>query len=87
MNSIANTIRARAEADHASYPQYAGHWNGWVLVEVTKVIKTKMGQAFRKGEMSIAKRETEGELAGTWTVYSISNRCDTAVNAKNVRTV
>jgi hypothetical protein len=83
--NIAANVKAQAEATHAAFPQYKGHWDGWVLVEVTKNIKTKLGQAFRKGEKSIAMRETDGELAGCWAVYSVSNKVDTIVNAKHVK--
>jgi len=82
--NIKSTIKAKAEAAHAAYPQYKNHWNGWALVQVTKIVKTKFGVAFLKGEMSLGKYEPE---TGFWTVYSVSNKIDTSVNAKHVKVI
>ena len=86
-NYLADTIRNSAKAAHAQYPQYAGHWDGpeWILVEVTRTVKTKLGAAFVKGDISLGKVETEGPMAGSWTIYSVSNKVDTGVPAKAAR--
>lgn len=33
-----------AEANHAEYPQYRGHWDAWKLAELTSDTFTKTGQ-------------------------------------------
>lgn len=75
-----NTLRAAAGYAMAQYPQYQGHYDGaeWVLVQVKTNIKTKLGQAFAKGEYALAKLDTlEGKPC--WTVYSRSNKCNTMI--------
>lgn len=75
----------KAESDHAMYPQYKGHWNGWKLCRVKKTIRTKMGVAFVKGDIALARPNTEtieyGKYAGkeSRTVYSCLNRCNTCL--------
>lgn len=32
-------LTAEADASHAEYPQYAGHWDWWVVVRVVKPIR------------------------------------------------
>lgn len=97
-------IVAEAQARHAQYPQYEGHWTGdeWVVVRVTKTIRTKMGVAFEQGDLSIARRETRTERVAPrgaflpyeqWpekefaTVYSRRNGIDTSVPARHVERV
>jgi len=36
-------IRAAAYADHASYPQYAGMWDGWLAVRMARQLRVKSG--------------------------------------------
>ena len=96
IETLTSTIRAEAEAKHAQYPQYAGHWDGWGLVQVTRRVKTKMGEAFKKGEIALGKRDepvvdsalhpdTLAELnKPSYTVYSRSTGYDTLVRANNV---
>lgn len=56
-------IVAEADARHAPYPQYAGHWDGpeWFLVRAKTDLKTKSGLHFLKGEFSIARVDPESE--------------------------
>lgn len=49
-DQIADVLRAEAEAAHKSYPQYAGHWDGWTIGYLTADVKTKAGLAGTKGE-------------------------------------
>jgi len=74
-------LKRLAARNHRQYPQYDGHWDGpeWVLVKVTRTIRTKMGVAFKRGETALGRPSGMG-----WTVYSVSNRCNTAVPTKNV---
>jgi len=76
-------IRKQAAAAHAAYPQYKGYWDGpeWVLVRITAKVRTKLGQAFSKGELALAK---PGVLEGkvVWCAYSLSNQCNTIIDHK-----
>jgi hypothetical protein len=86
-------LKTLAAAQVAQYPQYAGHFDGYVLVKVKKTVKTKMGLAFESGEVAIAKPTTEtiedGRYKGkqTMTVWSIRNKCDTSVFAADVEVI
>lgn len=55
------TMRATAEAAHAQYPQYAGHWDDWTVGMVTKRIRTKSGVAFEKGDQVMVSPDTRSE--------------------------
>ena len=94
-------ITEAAEA-HAQYPQYAGHWDGWRVAEITRNVRTKMGQAFRAGELVLVAPDTRTDKVAPrgqrlsyedWptkefaTAYSRSNGIDTAVPATYVREV
>jgi len=89
IKGLEDTIRAKAERAHAQYPQYAGHWDadkGWKLVQVTRRVKTKFGEAFRKGELSLGRVETL-DLGGdepetVWNVYSVKNGIDTILRLR-----
>jgi hypothetical protein len=76
--NLRRAVEAAAEAEHAAYPQYVGHWAGpeWVLVRLTRRITTKLGLAFERGDVTLGKR---GPITGEWTVYSLRNGIDTAV--------
>lgn len=84
---LARTILLRdAKAEAASalvaYPQYDGYWDGpeWVLVTVGRSVKTKMGQAFEKGEVVLARPgapEPRYGIEEHWVAWSRSNRCHT----------
>jgi hypothetical protein len=96
IETLTSRFRAEAEAKHAQYPQYKGHWDGWGLVQVTRRVKTKCGEAFKKGEIALGKRdepvvdptlhpETLAQLnRPSYTVYSRSNGIDTLVRASQV---
>ena len=79
---------AKANADHTEYPQYAGHFDGYVVVRVTKDVTTKAGLAFHAGQLAIANptKSTSGGLS-YMTVYSFLNKVDTSVRAVEVESV
>ncbi len=80
-------IKTQAQALHAQYPQYKGHWDNYRLVRVNRRIKTKAGVAFIKGEVSIGIERTNDsirELDGCVVVYSCSNNMDTVLSAHKV---
>ena len=80
--SLMAIIRAEAAAKHAQYPQYAGHWDGaeWFLVHIRRQIGTKMGAAFAKGEIAMAKYDPiDLDADGMLVVYSRANGTNTMV--------
>jgi hypothetical protein len=102
IESLRQALITEAAAAHAQYPQYAGHWDTWRVAEVTRPVRTKMGQAFRANELALVAPETstdrvcpKGSLAdyADWpmvefaTAYSRSNGIDTAVRADYIREV
>ena len=91
IESLTALRRKEAEREHVAFAQYAGHWDGWVLVEVTHDVTTKMGPAFRAGDLVIARpegdpldQEDQGQFR---TCYSYRNGIDTAVPRALVRAV
>jgi hypothetical protein len=86
-----DAIRAyeAAVADHARYPQYAGHWDGpeWVAVRLRRDVVIRGGKSFERGDITIAKIDSP-EKAGPYsrypdvlfiTAYSFRKQVDTAV--------
>lgn len=61
--------RAWAEREHAPYPQYAGHWNGWVVCKVTTDLRSKGGVQAKAGDWVLAY--TTGGYAAQATFYSL----------------
>jgi hypothetical protein len=78
-------IRGFAYASVAEHTQYAGHWDGaeWRVVRVRRTVKTKLGVAFKVGDVTIAKRGgSAADVAGNFdTAYSLRNGADTSVRA------
>lgn len=92
MSAIAlEALKAHAAAQLAALPQYNGHFKDYVLVVVKQRTVTKLGLAFEKGEVAIAKPEMHTS-PNRWMsqnfrfrfVYSIRNRCDTSLPERDV---
>lgn len=81
---ILNALKSIAQEQNAAFPQYAGHFDAYVLVRMKRTVHTKMGMAFMRGEMAIASPMTR---EGYRTVYSIRNRVDTSVPESSVSIV
>jgi len=94
--------KAAARAAHEDFPQYNGYWDGpeWVLVRMNRRVKTKMGVAFEKGEVALARKTPkEPDSANlspaaraelnkpSWEAYSVSNRCNTRLSVKAAKEV
>jgi len=77
--AMLKTLAARAVAQ---YPQYAGHFDGYVAVRIKRDVRTKMGLAFEKGEIAIAQPTADAD--GFRTVWSVKNKVDTSVRASHV---
>lgn len=63
------------------FPQYRGHFASFELVTITSSVRTKLGQAFKRGDRTLARWEdsSEDRPAGGWVAFSFRNGCDTAV--------
>ncbi len=84
--AVTTRIREAATAYHAIWPQYKGHWAGdaWKVIQVTRRVETKMGVAFEKNELTIARGEMVlGEM--TVVAYSTRNNVDTSLARSDVR--
>lgn len=53
--------RQQAEARHSQYPQYAGHWNGWTLMQITRRIAKRGTVFFDKGDLVLVSPERRTE--------------------------
>lgn len=73
-------VSLMAEELNKRYPQYAGHYDGWFLVKVTRFVETKLGKAFYVGDVTIAKVNDVPDSVGDLTVFSFRNVCDTALD-------
>lgn len=72
-------FQARAEAQVAAYPQYAGHFEGYTLVHFTRRVRTKAGVAFEKGDVALLAPRSKQWTAGYRAVWSLRNAVDTSV--------
>lgn len=73
---------AEERVDAERFPQYRGHFAGWCVVRVTRSVKTKMGQAFLAGDLTIAKyqpRDERYDLPAYWAAFSFRNGATTSV--------
>jgi len=79
-NHLIARLRGQADADHAAYPQYAYYWDGreWFPIVITMDITTKMGLAFQKGDVVLAKRYGSYSWPST-LAYSFRNKCNTPI--------
>lgn len=46
-------LLAEANASHAQYAQYGGHWDAWVVARATRDIKQRGALVLRKGELCL----------------------------------
>lgn len=82
---------AQANEQNARWSQYQGYFDGFVRVTVKRDLRTKMGQAFLRGDVCIARPgvETSDEYSRypgtTWmSVYSFRNGIVTSIRARDV---
>ncbi|MEK6443690.1 hypothetical protein [Pseudonocardia sp. T1-2H] len=85
LDKVAAIRRAEAEAAHAAYPQYLGHWTDWTLVEITEHVRTKSGIAFEPGDLVLANPKRWDSMFVT--CYSYRNGVDTSVPSSFVRAI
>lgn len=64
-------MRSVPQATHADYPQYAGHWDDWVLVVLARNIELKGGRGLDRWQVTIGQRRpADTHLPEGWSVYS-----------------
>lgn len=75
-----------ADARHAQYPQYVGHWDGgeWQIGVIHRRVRTKLGVAFEAGDV-VLWRDQRDEENSYLTAYSVRNEVDTAINPRNIK--
>lgn len=80
-DKILENLKKDANYAHRQFPQYAGHWDAWVLGRITKKISTKGGLAFEKGDVvlvnpnSLTYQIPEGPKKGIVSPTCYSFRC------------
>jgi len=83
-------LKATAAAQVAQYPQYAGHFDRYVLARVKRDLRTKLGLAFAKGEFVAVAPDGHFNLPNTTkfrTAWSRSNKCDTSIKERDLEFV
>jgi hypothetical protein len=76
--ALAAEVRRVAEATHAQYPQFRGHWDGWKLGRMTRDLETKGGHIVA-GDIVLFREVDLAPLRPDLTVYSVRRGCDVAV--------
>lgn len=85
-----DSLIAKAKEQVKQYPQYDKLFDNCVVVKIRKNIKTKMGLAFEKDEITLAEPsvrsfiDLNGKRRTMMTVWSYKNRIHTSINAKDV---
>lgn len=81
--NIRDTLVKVARAQTKPYPQYKGHFRGYMLGKLGQDVKTKLGFAGTKGQIVIfkdRKREPKGRV-----FWSVINDSDILVSKGKVR--
>ena len=87
-NMTVQELRDRAAADMAQWPQYKGYFDRHQLCTVKRDVRTKLGKAFFKGEVTIFNPErTFTDEPDYVSVYSFSNKCCTMIKRKSIQEV
>jgi hypothetical protein len=88
VEALRRGLLAEAIERHAPYPQYAGYFDDWQLIEVTKRVRTKLGVAFETGDVVLGTRPNPVmNLPEHYTCYSRRTGANTAVPVKHARPV
>lgn len=54
-----HALIARAETEHEPWPQYAGHWDNWLLAEAVRPIVSKWGDLMAEPGDRLLMKPTE----------------------------
>ncbi len=86
--SMLAVLKQRAAAQVAMYPQYNGHFRSYVLCRIRADLKTKMGLAFKEGEVAICDPQVGfGGSPSFRNVWSMRNAVDTSVPSSLVEVI
>ena len=72
-------LRAVAAFQVARYPQYAGHFDTYEEVRISRNFETKLGLAFAEDDVAIAPPCDDPDAVDCRTVWSFRNALDTSV--------
>jgi hypothetical protein len=50
---IADALRSEAEAQHINHPQYANHWDGWIVATAKRTVKMHGRIVLHPGEFCL----------------------------------
>lgn len=73
------TLLLMAGLMHINHPQYKGYWDNHELFEMPYDLKTKAGQSFKKGDITLMKIETDGHFKNRQFAYSFRTGVDTLI--------
>jgi len=80
LEEVETLAECRVDADR--FPQYLGAFSGRAVVRLRRKVRTKMGVAFERGDLTIARWEPADERFGIpagWVAFSFRNGIDTSV--------
>lgn len=98
-DAVKALLIAEAAAQHAQYPQYEGHWDGWKVGQLKRNIRSRGAQIGSKDDFvlydpeSFTTAESPDVIAGLHspgfvTVYlpgHYAGGCDTSIRAIHLR--
>lgn len=84
---LLSTLKAEAARQMASYPQYNGHFDKYILVRIDRDIRTKLGLAFKADEYVIMAPDRFPSLSNYVPVWSMLNACDTAIPRRAIQNI
>ncbi|HLD98182.1 MAG TPA: hypothetical protein VI815_02570 [Candidatus Nanoarchaeia archaeon] len=79
-------LRQNAYEQVMTYPQYKGHFDNYVLIQVKKRIKTKMGNILPKGSITICNPVIIDDRFSNKSVlvWSFTHKIDITVQCKDI---
>lgn len=90
-------LKRAAALSVEDFPQYAGHFDDYVVVKINVRVKTKAGTAFERGEWTLAtpesaaydstSNEPKAKTRKFVTVWSFKNQVDTSIPLSKVEYV
>lgn len=99
VTAVKALLIAEAERQHAEYPQYAGHWDGWSVGALKRDVKSRGALVGSKGDFVLYDPESfttedHPEVVAGWrasgmvTVYlpaHYAGGCDTSIRASYLK--
>jgi hypothetical protein len=82
--NLLKELRANAEAQVASFPQYGNHFADTTLARAKRTVKTRLGTAMVKGEIVLLFPRSTGDFSIIW---SMRNKCGTSIRKRDLEPV